>query len=178
MAQDRPQDRPRNVPARAALGLLATNVAVVTTADGGLPHGVTANAWGESADPALVLVTLTVGAQTLPIVRRSGRFAVNILSADQEGLARAFARHEDRPGSRFDGVDFRMVDGCPVLEGCLAGLVCRVEGGAPFGSQEIVVGRIETAEIREAEPLLFFDRRFQRLAASDPAAAPVDPSNP
>ena len=107
------QDGTRNVPARAALGLLATNVAVVTTADGALPHGVTANAWGESADPALVLVTLTVGAQTLPIVRRSGRFAVNVLSADQEGLARAFARHEDRPGSRFEGVDFRMVDGCP-----------------------------------------------------------------
>lgn len=167
-----------NAPERAALALLATNVAVVTTSDGGVPHGVTANAWGESADPPLVLVTLTVGAQTLPIVQRTGRFAVNILAADQEPLARAFARHEDRPGARFDGVEVRTVGGLPVIEGCLASLVCRVEGGAPFGSQEIVVGRIEHAETRDAEPLLFFDRRFRRLAAHDPAVLPVDPSNP
>lgn len=167
-----------NAPERAALALLATNVAVVTTSDDGVPHGVTANAWGESADPPLVLVTLTVGAQTLPIVQRTGRFAVNVLAANQESLARGFARHEDRPGARFDGVDVRTVDGCPVIAGCLATLVCRVQGGAPFGSQEIVVGRIQHAETREAEPLLFFDRRFRRLAASDPATPPVDPSDP
>lgn len=160
---------------RTALARLATNVAVVTTAEADLPHGVTANAWGESADPPLLLVTLTVGSRTLPIVRASGRFAVNVLAADQEGLARAFARREDRPGSRFDGVDFRMVDGCPVLEGALASFVCRVEGGTAFGGQEIVVGRIERAESREGEPLVFFDRRFRQLAAPDAVAAPVDP---
>lgn len=161
--------------ARSALARLATNVAVVTASDGTVAHGVTANCWGESVDPPLVLVTLTAGSRTLPIVQRSGWFAANVLAADQERLARAFARHEDRPGSRFDGVAFRTVHGCPVIEGCVATLVCRVQGGAAFGAQEIVVGRVEHAESRDAEPLVFFDRAFRRLAATEAGAGPVEP---
>jgi flavin reductase (DIM6/NTAB) family NADH-FMN oxidoreductase RutF len=167
---------PEHSSPRSALARLATNVAIVTASDGAVPHGVTANGWGESADPPLVLVTLTVGSRTLPIVRRSGRFAVNVLAADQEGLARAFARREDRPGSRFDGVDYRTVEGCPILAGSLATVVCQLESEAPFGGQEIVVGRIVHAESRDGEPLIFFDRAFRRLAPARTRVAPVDPA--
>ncbi|MBO0872669.1 MAG: flavin reductase family protein [Pseudonocardia sp.] len=168
---------PEDSSPRSALARLATNVAIVTASYGAVPHGVTANGWGESADPPLVLVTLTIGSRTLPIVQRSGRFAVNVLAADQEGLARAFARREERPGARFDDVDFRTVGGCPILAGCLAAVVCRLESGAPFGGQEIVVGRIEHAESRDGEPLIFFDRGFRRLAPRRTGVTPVDPAS-
>lgn len=158
--------------AKDALARLATNVAIVTTSDGTTPHGVTANAWGESEDPPLVLVTLDVAGRTLPLVQQAGRFAVNVLADDQQDLARRFARREEWPGARFSGVTHRIQQDCPLLEGALASFVCRVEAEAPFGSQRIVVGRIDYAELGQADPLIFFDRAFRALA---PWTSPARP---
>jgi hypothetical protein len=78
---------------REVFGRFATGVAVVTSAaDGGLSGGMTANALCSlSLDPLLALVCFENRARTLPIVRDAGRFAVNLLSGEQERLAGVFA---------------------------------------------------------------------------------------
>ena len=54
--------------------------------------GMTANALCSlSLDPLLALVCFENDARTLPIVREAGRFAVNVLGAEQEEIARVFA---------------------------------------------------------------------------------------
>ena len=66
-----------------------TGVAVVT-AEG--PAGLTTNAVTSlSLDPVLLLVCFDNDSRTLPFVRQSRRFAVNLLRAGQEDLARVFA---------------------------------------------------------------------------------------
>src|ERR1700733_14281684 len=76
---------------RAALRAFATGVTVVTSAGSGLPApgGVTANAFSSvSLDPPLVLVCLGSSSSAAAMIAAHRIFAVNVLSAKQEWLAR------------------------------------------------------------------------------------------
>ena len=70
---------------RRALGRFATGVAVVTCRDGGgEPRGVTINSFSSvSLEPPLVLFSLARESRSLADVLAAGRFAVNVLAADQ-----------------------------------------------------------------------------------------------
>src|SRR3954470_20418919 len=77
---------------RAVMGRFPTGVTIVTAIGPEGPVGMTANAVTSlSLDPLLLLVCFDNGARTLPVVRGSGRFGVNVLSTGQEELARRFA---------------------------------------------------------------------------------------
>ena len=69
---------------RSVMGHFATGVTVVTanTPDG--PVGMTANAVSSlSLEPLLLLVAFDNESRTLPVVRETGRFGVNVLAAGQ-----------------------------------------------------------------------------------------------
>src|SRR5918999_747336 len=77
---------------REVMGQFATGVAIVTCHGPDGPAGLTTNALTSlSLDPLLLLVAFDNESRTLPAVRAAGRFAVNILRAGQEDLARVFA---------------------------------------------------------------------------------------
>jgi flavin reductase (DIM6/NTAB) family NADH-FMN oxidoreductase RutF len=141
---------------RSVMGHFATGVTVVTatTADG--PVGMTANAvCSLSLDPLLLLVAFDNEARTLPAVRATGRFGVNVLAAGQEDLARLFA--SKRPESeKFAGVPHTVHDGIPVIEDALAWVGCRLERLIPGGDHTIGIGAVEAAEAGLGEPLLWF----------------------
>jgi flavin reductase (DIM6/NTAB) family NADH-FMN oxidoreductase RutF len=85
---------------RQVLGQFATGVTVVTTATGEGLSGLTVNSFTSvSLDPPLVLVCVDLTSQTLPCLRASGYFAVNVLTGEQEALARCFA---SRSGERYE----------------------------------------------------------------------------
>src|SRR5437763_14765798 len=73
---------------REVFGRFATGVAVITSAGSAGTGGMTANALCSlSLDPLLALVCFENRARTLPIVRESGRFSVNVLRSGPEALA-------------------------------------------------------------------------------------------
>jgi 3-hydroxy-9,10-secoandrosta-1,3,5(10)-triene-9,17-dione monooxygenase reductase component len=141
---------------RAVMGHFATGVTVVTAATADGPVGLTANAvCSLSLDPLLLLVCFDNAARTLPVVRSTGRFGVNVLGADQEDLARLFA--SKRPErEKFAGVAHTVHDGIPVIEGALAWVGCRLERVVPGGDHTIGIGAVEAAEAGSGEPLLWF----------------------
>jgi flavin reductase (DIM6/NTAB) family NADH-FMN oxidoreductase RutF len=149
----------RNVPPerfRAVMGRFATGVTVVTAATAEGPVGLTANAvCSLSLDPLLLLVCFDNEARTLPVVRRTGRFGVNVLGADQEDLARLFASKTPER-EKFAGVAHTVHDGIPVIEGVLAWVGCRLERLIPGGDHTIGIGAVEAAEAGHGEPLLWF----------------------
>ena len=87
---------------REVIGSFATGVAIVTAHSDDGPAGLTTNAvTSVSLDPLLLLVCFDNASRTLPIVQQAGRFAVNILRAGQEDLARVFAsKRSPRRSSR------------------------------------------------------------------------------
>ena len=82
---------------RQAAGSFATGVTVVTSRDGEHGYGMTANSFSSvSLDPPLVLVCVIARTEGSDVIERHGKFAVNILAADQEPISRYFAS-KDRP---------------------------------------------------------------------------------
>jgi 3-hydroxy-9,10-secoandrosta-1,3,5(10)-triene-9,17-dione monooxygenase reductase component len=142
---------------RAVMGRFATGVTVVSAvAPDGSPLGMTANAVSSlSLDPILLMVAFDNGARTLPVVRESGRFGVNVLAADQEDLARLFASKLPE-SEKFAGVPHTVHGGIPVIEGALAWVGCRLERVVPAGDHTIGIGAVEAAEAGDGEPLLWF----------------------
>ena len=81
---------------RRVMGHFVTGVTVVTALDGDRPFGITVNALSSvSLEPPLVMVALDRRRFLTPIVRAAGRYAVNILSEDQQALSDCFAGRAD-----------------------------------------------------------------------------------
>lgn len=148
---------------RRVLGHFATGVTIVTTSDrDARPTGLTASAFSSvSLDPPLVLVCVDHKSQSHGPLVDGGRFAVNILSTDQEALSRKFATTRL---DKFDGVAYRLSAlGLPVLTDALAHLECVTVSTHVEGDHTILVGRVEEGSARAGEPLLFFCGQYGRL---------------
>src|SRR5262252_7354826 len=79
---------------RAALGMFATGVTIVTALDrDGRPTGITANSFNSvSLAPPLVLWSLARSAGSMAVFEQGSHYAINILAADQRDLAERFSR--------------------------------------------------------------------------------------
>jgi 3-hydroxy-9,10-secoandrosta-1,3,5(10)-triene-9,17-dione monooxygenase reductase component len=150
---------------RAVIGHFPTGVAVVTSHGREGSAGLTTNAvTSVSLDPVLILVCFDNDSRTLPVVRDSGRFAVNVLRAGQEELALVFASKR-LASEKFEAVSHRVVNGMPLLDDVLAWLTCDLEALHPAGDHTIGVGRVTSLDADDGgEPLVFFRGRFAGLA--------------
>jgi 3-hydroxy-9,10-secoandrosta-1,3,5(10)-triene-9,17-dione monooxygenase reductase component len=158
---------------RDAMGCFATGVTVVTTAVGDELYGMTVSAFNSlSLDPLLVLVCLDNRSRGVELIERSGRFAVNVLAADQAYVSARFAAR-DRPGgaAAFDGVPIRWgATGCPVVRGAAAHADCRVHATYDGGDHRIVVGRVVGLGSRpDASVLVFHRGGYRSVGAASPA---------
>src|SRR5581483_1884991 len=127
---------------RDVFGHFATGVAVITSSGSGGSGGMTANALCSlSLDPLLALVCFENGARTLPIVREARRFAVNVLSADQEDLAGVFASKLPE-AEKLEGVAHRLEHGVPIIEGSVAWAACNLRDLLPGGDHTIGIGEV------------------------------------
>jgi 3-hydroxy-9,10-secoandrosta-1,3,5(10)-triene-9,17-dione monooxygenase reductase component len=148
---------------REVFGRFATGVAVVTSAGPSGAGGMTANALCSlSLEPLLALVCFENRARTLPIVRDAGRFAVNLLAADQADLAGVFASKLPE-SEKLEGVSHRFEDGVPVIDGSLAWAVCELRELIAGGDHTIAIGQVTSMGLGEGEPLLWYSGRYHVL---------------
>ena len=148
---------------RTVMGHFATGVCVVTARGPHGPLGMTANAvCSLSLDPLLLLVCFDNGARTLGMVRETGRFGVNVLTEEQEDLARRFAA-KGLEREKFAGVAHEIYDGIPVLDGALAFVGCDLRELLPGGDHTIGIGAVTAAELGTGEPLLWWRGAYGAL---------------
>jgi 3-hydroxy-9,10-secoandrosta-1,3,5(10)-triene-9,17-dione monooxygenase reductase component len=153
---------------REVFGRFATGVAVITSAGSAGAGGMTANALCSlSLDPLLALVCFENRARTLPIVREAGRFAVNVLAADQEPLAGVFASKLPE-AEKLEGVDHRLEEGVPVINGALAWATCELQELIAGGDHTIVIGRVISMGLGDGAPLLWYSGQYHELPALTP----------
>jgi flavin reductase (DIM6/NTAB) family NADH-FMN oxidoreductase RutF len=149
---------------RDTFGRFATGVTVVTarSPDGKL-RGVTVNSFSAvSLDPPLVLWSLRRNAPSLADFAASSHFAVNVLSAEQAGIAQRFAQaHSDK----FQSVAWAPgLGGCPLIDGALATFECIVERQIEGGDHVIFLGRVGGSACRDGDPLVFNAGRYCTIA--------------
>lgn len=143
---------------RTAMARLATPVSVVTTFVDGEPHGTTVSAFSSlSMSPPMVMMALDLRSALLARVKRLGRFALNVLTADQADIATRFAAKGD---DRFAGVGWQLVDDLPWLDGVLAWVSCSAVDVRRGGDHEIVLGRVERSAGSSGHPLTYHERSF------------------
>jgi flavin reductase (DIM6/NTAB) family NADH-FMN oxidoreductase RutF/DNA-binding MarR family transcriptional regulator len=162
---------------RAALGMFATGVTVVTarTASGELA-GLTASSFNSvSLDPPLVLWSLGRAAGSMAAFANGQHYAINVLAADQQALAERFAT---RNVDRWQDVEFvEGVSGAPLLKGCVATFECFNRSQYTEGDHVIFVGEVERCTRRaSASPLLYHGGRF--YTEHPLQASPADPTAP
>lgn len=148
---------------RDAFGCFATGVTVVTSqSPEGERVGLTANSFTSvSLDPPLLLFCPATGASALPVLRASGRFAINILDLDGQAVADRFTR---KGIDRFADHDWLDWDGVPVLASAKAAFACTLHADHDGGDHRIIVGRVTRLALDQArEPLLYLHGRYRRV---------------
>ena len=150
---------------RNALGTYATGVTVITAADAdGKPHGLTCNSFASvSFNPPLVLWSLGMFSQRLPVFQNASHFAVNVLGVSQQALAKQFATSSE---DKFAGVEWTAGRGnAPLLAGSVANFQCRAVDRYYGGDHVIFLGAVEAYAYARQEPLLFAHGGYGRFIA-------------
>lgn len=162
---------------RNAFGVYPTGVTVATCRRSqGSAVGVTANSFVSlSLSPPLVSIALHRAARHLQAFLDAGAFTVNVLHANQYGLANLFATPSK---VTWEDVDYRIApSGHVVLSGTAAWFLCQLRAQHPVGDHLLLVGAVEDFGYDTlAEPLAFARGRFGLFQLSTHAlpAHPID----
>lgn len=147
---------------RSVLGHFPSGITTVTGLTAHGPVGFTCQSFSAlSLNPSLVLLLPGRNSTSWPAIAATGRFCVNVLAEDQEGLSAAFARSGT---NKFEGVAWRPSPlGCPVLNGVCAWIDCEIEATHTGGDHLIVVGSVADLGCDSTRnPLLFHRGRYAR----------------
>ncbi|WP_213775896.1 flavin reductase family protein [Bradyrhizobium sp. dw_78] len=130
---------------RGAMRHLTGGVSVITAGRGKDITGMTVTSVSSlSVDPPTLIVSVNREASSWPLLMRHGFFGINILAADQIGIAERFTGKGGLKGAeRFAGGQWTTsVSGVPLLVGALAAIDCAVEETIERHSHAIVIGRV------------------------------------
>ena len=153
---------------RQAWGKFPTGVAVVTSIEpDGSVHGMAANGINSvSLDPLLVLLCVGYNRNSYPLIKDSGRFAINMLSDEQQYIAEHYAGPAEH--RRDDvAISFKFTsNGSAFIEGSIASMDCQVVNEYATGDHSIFIGRVDEIEVRPGSPLVYCESQFLRLDSS------------
>ena len=141
---------------RQALGQFATGVTVVTACGAdGQPVGLTVSSFNSvSLQPPLVLWSLSLNSQAMPVFASIDHYAIHVLGAHQLALAERFAGPREK---RWLGLAHGWsAAGVPLLEGCVARFECRARSAHEEGDHVIFVAQVERCDSTDGlQPLLY-----------------------
>lgn len=162
---------------KKAMSQFASGVTVVTTRHGNTPMGITASSFSSlSLDPPLVLVSINKKLFTHNVIVENGKFAVNVLCAEQLELGMRFAGMRPDIQDRFADLDtFTSATGCPILRETLAWVDCEVWAVYEGGDHSIFVGQVMDVDVSDIDtPLLYHNRLWRRSEALNIPTVPVE----
>lgn len=149
-------------------------VAVITADVGDGPVGLTATSViSVSANPPLVVFSLSSASSSTPTVKRAETVVIHLLGADQIGLAKNFATSGiDRFADR--GIWSRLVTGEPYLPASNAWLRGRIVNQMDAGDSTVVAVQVLQVNLpgeagraaQQSRPLVYHDRTWHSLSES------------
>ncbi|MDC9727721.1 MAG: flavin reductase family protein [Methyloprofundus sp.] len=149
-----------------ALKMWASGVAVVTANSEQGEQGMTVTSFTSvSMDPPQILVCLNGEAETGAIISSGDAFAVNVLSSEQEHVSNEFAGGSSME-ERFKNVAWKKgALGLPVFDDALVGMECTLVEKVKAGSHWVLIGEIQNTQIKEGDPVLYFNSGYRQLAS-------------
>jgi flavin reductase (DIM6/NTAB) family NADH-FMN oxidoreductase RutF len=150
---------------REVFGHYPSGIAALCSLVDGSAEGMVASTFtvGVSLEPPLVMFAARNSSLTWPLLRRSTRIGVSILSSGQEDVCRQLAA---KTGDRFAGVDVTTAaTGAVFLNDAGLWLECSLESESPAGDHTVALLRVHGHEARAngPDPLIFHGSAFRSL---------------
>lgn len=138
---------------RDALGRYPTGVTIVSAFHEGRAVGMTVNSFASvSLDPPLVLWSIECETERYAMFRHAQTYAINVLAADQAGLAHACALQPDLRNCHAVWTG----EQAPLIDGAVAHFVCRQSAVHRGGDHDIIVGEVIDLDTPRDVPALVF----------------------
>ncbi|MCB6184215.1 flavin reductase family protein [Leeia sp. TBRC 13508] len=156
---------------REALGHYASGITIITSQLEGEPVGFTCQSfYSVSTTPPLVSFSVMKTSFSYPKIRQAGRFAVNVLTSEQESISNQFAR---QGADKFSGIKINNSQlGNPIIADTLLWLDCEIYAEHEAGDHLIVIGEVKSmgqTKVADAQPLLYFKGQYCFLPELSPA---------
>ncbi|QBR02825.1 flavin reductase family protein [Paraburkholderia pallida] len=158
-----------------AMRRLARSVTVISCCDGERRYSMSATAVDSlSTEPPSLLICINRSSSIYPPLEAGADFCVNLLAAQQQGIA-IDCSGRLKGEERFSTGDWqRSADGVPYLHGAQANLVCRQDGRFDYGTHTVFIGRLlEVKMSGEIDPLVYVDGVYTTAGTAPAAAAPA-----
>lgn len=149
---------------RNVMQYFASAVTVVTgKLDSGELFGLTVSAFTSvSLNPPLVLICIRNESTATNLLRKAGRYCVNILAEDQQPIAEKFSLQGE--AGRFQNLDFHIgKGGSPIIHGCIGYIDCKITEAIIIGDHTLFIGEALEIAQEKKPPLLYIDRHYVRL---------------
>ena len=152
---------------KSAFRTHAAGVAVITADAGDGPVGLTATSVSSvSAEPPLLIFSVSARSSAAPVLRRADSVVVHLLGTDDLPIAALCATSGiDRFADR--GIWSRLESGEPYFPSVQAWLRCKVVERLDVGESTIVIARATASAVESpaTEPLVYHDRTWHALGA-------------
>ncbi|MCX7081184.1 MAG: flavin reductase family protein, partial [Pseudomonas sp.] len=152
---------------KLVMGSFPSGVTVITTLDDeGQIVGLTASAFSSlSMDPALVLFCPNYSSDSYPVLIKNRRFAIHLLSGEQQNEAYAFAR---KGKDKAQGIEWTLSElGNPLLSNATAIIECELWREYEGGDHAIMVGAVKNLIVpqQQTRPLVYCRGKMGSLPA-------------
>lgn len=130
---------------------MSYGVYVAGTMDGDRPTGCIVNSIMQiTSSPATVAVSVNHDNYTNSCIAKSGLFSFSILAEDSDpGLIGGFGFRSGKDVDKFEGVDYQMAAGCPVVKDSCGYVVCRVINTMETATHTVFLGEVIDGVVHE-----------------------------
>ena len=149
---------------KQALRLFTYGLYIVMCQDRDDINGFTANWLTQvSFDPPLLALSVENDAKSLPMIRNSRKFTVNVLRTGERELAGALGRSAFKVPDKLAHVAYTVPHaGYPILESALGWVACDVHQTVLTGDSTLVIAEVVDAGIlAEGQPLTMAEAGFR-----------------
>lgn len=138
---------------------MSYGVYVVSSLDGERLVGCTANSIMQiTSSPATIAISINHDNYTNLCIEKTGKFAFSILSQQSDpALIGNFGFQSGKDVDKFDGIDYEIAEGLPVLKDSCGYVVCNVIQKMETASHTVFLGEVIAGEVfnRGAEAMTY-----------------------
>ena len=154
---------------------LSYGVYIITSWDGDRPTGCTANsAMQITSEPATIAISINHNNYTNGLIASTGKFAISILAEGSDSaLIGRFGFQSGKDIDKFEGIDFKVFEGLPILNDTCGYITCKVINKMETATHTVFLGEVTGAEISNGGDAMTYAYYHKVVKGQSPKNAPT-----
>lgn len=154
---------------------LSYGLYIISTMDGERATCCTANSVMQiTSQPATMALSLNHDNYTNGCVKKCGYFSVSILSEESDpSLIGRFGFQSGKDVNKYEGIDFQVKEGVPVIPDSCGYIVCKVIDQMETSTHTVFLGEVIDADVFDAVPEMTYAYYHKVVKGKAPKNAPT-----